>query len=410
MLSTLCMPKLSPTMTTGVIAKWHKSINQRLETGDLLLEVATDKATIEHHAMDPGWLREILVPEGKAVDVGTPIAVISSVENEPIGDYTPVSLLIQEKVETQAERIAPPSQKSTTPISTRYERIPASPLARKIASLEDLSLAGIKGSGPGGRIMSKDLEIPLLKKSQSHLPAVTFRVPEGMELTPLTPLRATIAKNLQYAKSTIPHFYINTTVDVSDLVLERERLKAASIHLTVNDLLIVATAKALMEHPAIRSSFYPDKNAIGIHKNADIAVAVSIPGGLITPIIKEAQNKTPLEIAKEVRELAQKAKQGKLQPHEYMGGAITITNLGMFGIDQFLPILNAPQVAILSVGAITEVPIVKNGAIVPGKIVCLTVAADHRALDGTDVAEFLKTLKLLLSKPKELVSTIEPHA
>ncbi len=396
------MPKLSPTMTTGVIAKWHKSINQRIESGDLLVEVATDKATIEHNAMEPGWLREILVPEGKSVEVGTPIAIMSTVENEPLGDFIPTPSMVLQREDAPAQRTMPSQQQMVT-VSSRLERIHASPLAKKIAYLEDLPLEGIRGSGPGGRIMSRDLEIARLKKQQPHLPTTTFPIPEGMELVPLSPLRATIAKNLTFAKTTIPHFYVSTTADVSELVIERVRLKAASIHLTVNDLLVVAAAKALMTHPTIRSSFYPDKNAVGVHKNADVAVAVSVPGGIITPIIKEAQNKSATAIATEIRMLAEKAKQGKLQPNEYMGGALTITNLGMFGVDQFLPILNPPQVAILAVGAIADTAIVKGNSVVPGKTICLTIAADHRAVDGTDVAAFLKTLKMLLSEPKKLV-------
>jgi pyruvate dehydrogenase E2 component (dihydrolipoamide acetyltransferase) len=391
---TLTMPKLSPTMTNGILAHWHKAIGDEIAPGDVLIDIVTDKATIEYSAADPGFLRQILLEEGKSALVGEPIAILTSTKNEAIEGYVPEGVALEgPKVEYMEIPSPTLTQKKTT-------RTFASPLAKKMASSLNIPLEGIAGSGPGGRIMSRDLELTMAQKTSAPK-APTYSIPSNMTLTPLTQLRTAIGNNLQYAKSHIPHFYVSITIEASRLVSFREKLKAANLNVTVNDILIMATGKALMLHPAIRASFYPAQQAVGTHKNADIAVAVSVPGGLFTPIIKEAQNKSLLEISKEMKGLSAKAKEGTLLPEEYQGGAITITNLGMFGVDQFLPILNAPQVAIIAVSAIADRPVMCEGKVVPGKNFCLTVAADHRAVDGTDVAAFLKTMKELLEEMNE---------
>lgn len=401
---TLCMPKLSPTMTEGTIAAWRKKVGDHVDSGETVVDIATDKATIEYQSVDPGWLRQVLIKDGEKASVGTPLAVMTAGEKESIEGYVPEGMA--EAAKPAAPAPAQPTPKAAptvvvSPPSAEEQRIPASPLARKIAAQEGVSLAGMRGTGPGGRIMSRDLETVVRPKAAES--TMTFPVPEGATLLPISPMRLTIGKRLQYAKSHIPHFYVSVHVEVSSIFCLRERLKTEGKSITVNDLLIKATAMALMNHPSLRCSFIPDRPAILQHEHADIAVAVSVPGGLITPIVAEAEKKSLFQISKEIKALADKARAGKLLPHEYSGGAFTITNLGMFGMDEFIAVLNPPQVAILAVGAASDTPVVKDGAVVPGKVMCLTLSADHRAVDGTDGAAFLKTMKELLSDPFKLV-------
>ena len=400
---TLCMPKLSPTMTEGTIAKWHKSVGQYVDAGELIVEIATDKATIEHHLTDPGWLRQLLAKEGDKIAVGMPLAVLTAEEKESTSGYTPEPVALTEEIPSitpsaPIPAAAPISQPAA--ISVEEQRIAASPLAKKLAAREGVSLAGIKGTGPGGRVMSRDLEG---RRPQKAPEALSFPVPEGGTLQPVSMMRQTIGKRLQYSKSTIPHFYVSSKIEVSALVAKREELKGLGLHITINDLLIKASSLALMATPTLRCSYLPDRQSIFQHDHADIAVAVTVPGGLITPIVFQAESKSLFDISKEIRLLAEKARAGKLLPQEYSGGAFTISNLGMFGIDEFIAIINPPQVAILAVGAISDAPVVKNGSIVPGKELTLTVATDHRAVDGTDGAAFLKSMKELLQDPSTLI-------
>lgn len=391
---TMCMPKLSPTMTEGSIAKWHKTPGTHVNAGELVLEVATDKATIEHHLPDPGWLRQILVKEGEKARVGQPLAILTEGEKDSIAGYTPEAFTLED------EAPAAPTPVTVAPQQihgAEIQRIPASPLARTIAAQESISLKGVRGTGPGGRIMSRDLE-PLRQRKAPEAPM--FVPPPGAHLTPLSQMRQVIGKRLQYSQATIPHFYVSSIIDVSDLVAYREGLKAQGSTITINDLILKATATALMAHPPMRCSLYSDQ--LLQHEHADIAVAVSIPGGLVTPIIFNAETKSLQEISKESRAHAEKARAGKLLPEEYTGGAFTLTNLGMFGANEFIAIINPPQVAILAIGAAADAPIVKNGSIVPGKVIHLTVSGDHRAVDGSDAAGFLKTMKELLHAPQAL--------
>ena len=386
---TLCMPKLSPTMTEGSVAKWHKPVGAYINADELVLEVATDKATIEYHLPDPGWLRQILVKEGEKALVGQPLAVLTTKEDESIAGYVPEGLCLAPAPTPTSVVHAPVS--SARPQTTR---IAASPLARTIAAQTSLSLEGVQGTGPGGRIMSRDLELLRRRKEPEATPL--FLPPPGAQLTALSQMRQVIGKRLQYSQATVPHFYVSSLIDVSNLVSYRERLKAKGSSVTINDLLLKTTAAALMAHPSMRCSLYAD--GLLQHEHADVAVAVSIPGGLITPIVFKAETKSLEEISQEVRALAGKAKAGKLQPEEYSGGAFTLTNLGMFGVDEFIALVNPPQVAILAVGAATDAPVVRNGSVVPGKVLRLTISADHRAVDGFDAAAFLKTMKELIAQ------------
>lgn len=384
-------------MTEGTIAKWHKAVGTHVAADELIVEIATDKATIEHYLPDPGWLRKILIQKGEKAVVGQPLAVFSAEEKESIAGYTPEGFVVDQASQAPTSAPAPTTFVSQQPQQpAEIQRIHASPLAKTIAAQEHLSLASVRGTGPGGRIMSRDLE-SVRRTAPSPAAAVTFSIPEGAKLTTLSQMRQTIGKRLQYSQSTIPHFYVSATIDVTDLVSYRESLKAQGKSVTINDFLLKATATALMTHPALRCSLFD--NQLLQHEHADISLAVSIPNGLITPVIRQVETKYIHELSTEARSMAEKARAGKLLPQEYEGGAFTLTNLGMFGVQSFLAIINPPQVAILAVGSASDGPIVKNGSLVLGKTITLTVSADHRAVDGSDAAGFLKQMRELLSSP-----------
>ena len=390
---SIYMPKLSPTMTEGTVAKWHKHIGDRVESGDVLLEISTDKATVEHAALDEGWLRAIMCDDGQKASVGDPLAVFSQKPDESIEGYSPPSL--KKEVKKEAPKEEKPVQMQAKQVQakehTQGARVLASPLAKKLASQHQVDLHEIKGSGPGGRIMSRDLaqETPKLQST------ATGEIIEEV----MTPMRKVISQRLQESKSLIPHFYIKQEVDAEALVLMREELKKNDISYTVNDFIIKACGAALAKHPEVNSGFQEATQKILRFTRVDICVAVTIQGGLITPIVVDVPNKTLSTISKEVKALATRAKEGKLKREEYEGGSFTISNLGMFGVSEMLPIINPPQGAILGIGAVTDAPMVKNGQIVAGKKMVLTLSCDHRIIDGAEAAQFMRTLKLFLENP-----------
>lgn len=428
---TLTMPKLSPTMEEGSIAKWHKKVGEYVEADDLLLEIATDKATIEHNALDCGWLRQILIEEGDGAVVNQPIAIFTEEENESIEGYAPEGFNpsqqgkkeepkeskdkgVEPKKESQALQPQVQENFKEAVADDENKRIMASPLAKRLAKDQDLDLKGLEGSGPGGRIMKRDLEKANKKQEgarSSLSKAMSFEArksgpleSEGaFEEITLTPMRKVIAQRLQEAKATIPHFYVQQAVDAENLVAIREQLKHLGIAVTFNDIIMRAVALSLKEHPSVNSGFDSGKNTLLRFKTVDISVAVSIEGGLITPIVRFADYKSILEISQEVKALSKRAKEGKLQPHEYQGGSFTVSNLGMYGVTGFQAIINPPQAAIIAVSGIANVPIVKNNAIVPGKQLNLTLSVDHRAIDGAAAAQFMQTLKLYLENPAALL-------
>ncbi len=424
---TVTMPKLSPTMDEGTIAKWHKKVGDRVRAGELLLDVVTDKATIEYQALDEGYLRQILVEEGKIAEVNQPIAVFSVKPDESLAGFQLPSAP-QPIVEKVQKEVSTPAIKTRTPVETvnqpvfapeppleNYqfefpqgnitERVLASPLAKKIAQEKELDLTTVKGSGPKGRIVSADLALAQANRK------VTFgrrEVPDvaagTYEEVPLTPIRKVIGQRLQESKSFIPHFYLRQEIDAAPLWDMREQLKSYDIHPTINDFIIRAVALSLREHPAINSGFNSVNQAIILFKTIDISVAVSVKDGLITPIIRYADYKNIGEISVEIKELAERAKNGALQPHEYKGGSFTISNLGMFKISEFLPIINPPQSTILGVGGIEDcVRIKMNGKTILGKKMNLNLALDHRVVDGSDAAQFIKTLQKYLENPAVLL-------
>lgn len=429
---TMTMPKLSPTMEEGTIAKWHKAIGDYIEIGDVVIEVATDKATVEHTALDAGWLRKIIVAEGETASVNQAIAIFTEKKDEDIADYKvsgttpPASTNVaSEKIEA----VSNPSEKKEISQATRamqqpaflpeaplenYEfqlptealekRILASPLAKKIARQKGLDLSTVKGTGPGGRITSHDLARAQPSGAfvfgQREKPTFSAGI---FEEESLTPMRKVIAQRLQESKTFVPHFYVTQTIDAQALMAVREQLLNLEVKISYNDLIVRAVALALRQHPIINSGFNSVTQKIIRFKTIDISIAVSIQEGLITPIIRHADYKNVGEISLEIRNLAKRAKEGKLAISEYKGGSFTISNLGMYGISDFQAIINPPQAAILAVGGILDSAIVKNAAIVAGKTMSITLSVDHRVIDGVAAAEFIKTLQKYLENPAALL-------
>ncbi|HSX11587.1 MAG TPA: pyruvate dehydrogenase complex dihydrolipoamide acetyltransferase [Chlamydiales bacterium] len=426
---TVTMPKLSPTMEEGVIAKWHKKEGDKVSSGELLLEVATDKATVEYNALDEGYLRKVLVPTGGHAIVNQPIAIFTEKASESIAGYqpegtTPEAVHKEEKGAPmkKEETLAPKAAVTATmqqpafvpeaPLE-KYEfgfptaspgRTPASPLAKKLAKEKGLDLTTVKGTGPGGRVTSRDLDLAQPDQAvafgRREMPTIA---PGTFEELALTPMRKVIAQRLQQAKSYIPHIYVRQEVDAGALVTAREQLKSGNLKITFNDFCLRACALALREHPNANSGFDSVNQAIILFKTIDISVAVTVEGGLITPIIRHADFKNLGEISLEVKELAARAKAGKLKPEEYKGGSFTLSNMGMFGVTDFAAIINPPQAAILAIGGIEECACVKNGVVTAGKRMNIILSADHRVLDGAESAKFIKTVQRYLENPALLL-------
>lgn len=428
---TLTMPKLSPTMEEGTITKWRKQAGDFVKAGDVLLEVATDKATVEHSALDPGFLRKILVQEGEMAIVNQAIAIFTESKDESIEGYKPEGELPKSaqaseeapKVSQESPAAAPKAQLGSGlqqpafvpepplehyafkyPTQSLDERLFVSPVARRLARERGIDLSTIKGTGPHGRILERDL--PLGQPAA----AVTFGrrelpkdVPGSYEEVPLSHIRKVIAQRLQESKTFIPHFYETQEIQAERLVQVRDELSASGLKLTYNDFVMRACALSLREHPNVNSGFNSVTQSIIRFKTIDISVAVSLESGLITPILRHADFKNLGQISAEVKQLALRARDGKLAREEYTGGSFTVSNIGMYGISEFKAIINPPQAAILAVGGILDQPIVKEGQVVPGKVMKVTLSADHRVLDGTDVAKFLRTLQKYLENPSLLL-------
>lgn len=376
-------------MESGVLVSWHKKEGDRVEAGEVLFEVSTDKATVEHSALDEGYLRKILVQEGGEAKINQPLAIFSESADENVDDYTP-----QDIEKAPIPSISSLKQETPAPIKQEpYTRIIASPLAKKIAVQRGVDLKNIQGSGPRGRIVAKDLDASL---------SISNKLDTPIEI-PLTPIRKVISQRLQEAKSTIPHFYITQLVDVASLLQMREQLAAHETKVSLNDCIIKAVAFALRDHPVMNSGFNAAKQMILQYKTIDISVAVSTDTGLITPIVPQANQKSLTQISEEVRLLAKKAKEGKLAPHEFQGGSFTISNMGMFGVTEFQAILNPPQVGILAVAGIQDVAFVKNGMLITGKGMNITLSADHRVVDGVAGAKFIKSVQKYLENPISLL-------
>lgn len=427
---TLTMPKLSPTMEVGAIVKWHKKEGEQVAPGDVLMEVATDKATVEYQAIDEGWLRQLLVKEGEEASVNQPIAIFTENIEDSLEGYQVITPKpkVEKAPEAQSEAVGEvlpeetprrggatfqqPSFAPEPPLENYHfeyptekieKRIIASPLAKKLAKEKGLDLSSIKGTGPGGRIVEKDLAKAQPASSGFGRREKPTIAPGTYADITLTQMRKVVGQRLQEAKSFIPHFYVTHTINAAPLMQIHEQLKNNEIKVSVNDFVVRAVALALRKHPGVNTGFNSVNQTIIQFKTIDVAVAVGFEGGLITPILRHADYKSLGELSVEIKYLAQRAREGKLEPHEYKGGSFTISNLGMYGVSNFQAILNPPQAAILAVSGVQAVPVVVNGQVVPGKTMNLTLSVDHRVIDGVAAAQFLQTLKTLLENPAVLL-------
>jgi len=437
----LKMPALSPTMEEGTLAKWLVKEGDKVNSGDILAEIETDKATMEFEAVDEGTIAKILVPEGaEGVKVGEPIALLagegedvsaaaSANPSPPAGEGgaakqapgegatkpapSPENTAPQSAAPSPSSAAAAPPEQPTarsSPARGEGDRVKASPLARRIAEEKGIDLSSVQGSGPGGRIVKADIEqapagapaaapARTAAASQPQPAPVSTEIPH--ETVKLSNMRKTIARRLSEAKQTVPHIYLTVDINLDALLKLRgelnKGLESRGVKLSVNDLLIKGLAQALIEVPECNVSFAGDQ--LIQYKRADISVAVSIPGGLITPIVANANGKSVSAIAREVHELAARAREGKLQPHEYEGGTASLSNMGMYGIKQFEAIINPPQGMIMAIGAGEKRPYVINDSLQIATVMSATGSFDHRAIDGADGAKLMQAFKWLVENP-----------
>ena len=427
------MPKLSDTMEEGVIASWNVKEGDKVESGDVIAEVETDKATMEVEVFDAGTILKIMVNEGDAVPLGGTMAIIGE-EGEDIsdllGDDDEASGEKEKAAETEEKEKASASEngsgkkESFDPIlgdldkkkETSQEkektqssgdddgRIKASPLARNMAKDKGIDLSDVQGSGPDGRVIKKDIEEyePSEKPSApSTVDVPSFEDTESEDIK-VSQMRKAIARRLSESKFSNPHFYETIDVDMESAIEARKKLNEVSeVKISFNDIVVKAASAALRRHPDVNSSWLGDK--IRKHGDVNVAVAVAIDEGLMTPVINHSDKKNLRQISVETKELAGKARDRKLQPEEMEGSTFTISNLGMFGIEEFTAIINPPNACILAVGAIRDVPVVKDGEVVPGKRMKMTLSSDHRIVDGAKAAAFLNTLQQMLENPLAMV-------
>ncbi|NOR72522.1 MAG: pyruvate dehydrogenase complex dihydrolipoamide acetyltransferase [Mariprofundaceae bacterium] len=426
----LLMTQLSPTMTEGRVARWLKKEGDELVSGEVMAEIETDKATMEMEVVDEGVLHRIIAAEGATVAVGAPIAVIAEdgeevpADYQPVGEATPAAeaAVVETAVEASAPVVAPtapvPVVEPVAGSTVDPKRIKASPLARRLARQKGINLAAITGTGPKGRITRGDVE-KVAKRGISlgaGTAAVVTPAPRPMPTGPLpyhedefervenSMMRKAIARRLTESKQQVPHFYLNVDVEMDRLMDLRAQLNEVAdgaFKLSVNDFVIKAVAKALVDVPAANAS-WTDASTL-MHKHAHISVAVAIEGGLITPVIRFAEQKGIVDISNEVKELAGRARAGELKPEEYSGGTFSISNLGMYGVKQFSAIVNPPEGAILAVGGTEERPVVKNGELTIARMMTLTLSCDHRVVDGAVGAEYLAALKKHIETPASVL-------
>jgi pyruvate dehydrogenase E2 component (dihydrolipoamide acetyltransferase) len=414
------MPLLSDTMTEGVIAAWHKKVGDKVKSDDALADVETDKATMEVIGYADGTLLYVGVEKGQAAKVNDIIAIVGK-EGTDVSAFLkasskPKAVAAVAAVEKPAAAAVVESVQVVHTDSDSSSRLKASPLARKIAKDKGIDLAQVKGSAEGGRIVKKDIEgfTPLAAKSVVGTPAeakavevAALPVPQftGVEKyteKPVSQMRKVIAKRLSESLFTAPHFYLTMSIDMDSAMQARAKINEfASAKISFNDIVLKAVAIALKQHPNVNSSWLGDK--IRYNEHVNIGVAVAVEDGLLVPVVRFADGKSLSHISAEVKDFALRAKTKKLQPSDWEGSTFTISNLGMFGIDEFTAIINPPDACILAVGGIQQVPVVKNGAVVPGNVMKVTLSCDHRVVDGATGSAFLQTLKALLEEPVRLL-------
>jgi pyruvate dehydrogenase E2 component (dihydrolipoamide acetyltransferase) len=399
------MPKMSDTMTEGVLAKWHKKVGDKVKSGDLVAEVETDKATMDFESFQEGTILYIGVEEGKAVPVDAIIAILGkegedykSLLTESPAAATPAAPAAAPAAIVEASPEAAPAAAAPTVTSTSSDtRVKASPLAKKIAQEKGINLNQISGSAENGRITKKDVEN---FKGGASMPA--FVGVEKYTEVPVSQMRKTIAKRLAESLFTAPHFYLKMNIEMSSAMEARKIINdVAPVKISFNDLVLKAVALSLKQHPKVNSSWLGDK--IRYNEHVNIGVAVAVEDGLLVPVVRFADGKALSQISTEVKTFVQKAKDKKLQPADWEGSTFTISNLGMFGIDDFTAIINPPDACILAVGGIQEQAVVKNGQVVPGNVMKVTLSCDHRVVDGATGAAFLQTLKQFLEEPMRML-------
>jgi pyruvate dehydrogenase E2 component (dihydrolipoamide acetyltransferase) len=424
----ITMPALSPTMEEGNLAKWHVKVGDTIEPGQVIAEIETDKATMEVEAVDEGVIAEILVPEGsQGVKVNTPIATLAG-EGEAAKPAKKEEAKKEVASEAKQQAPAPSSERKPTPqtVSTSPgERVLASPLARRLAEQGGIDLGGLKGSGPNGRIVKADIEAAAKSPRAAQAPQQSREVakpaptqapapatlesygirPNSYDLVPLDLMRKTIAKRMTASFRDVPHFPLTIDLEIDALLKARadinKRFADNGVKISVNDMCIKAAALALKLVPEANASYTPD--GIALHHHADIAVAVAIPHGLITPIVWQAETKGLAQISAEMADLADRARNKKLKPEEFQGGTFSISNMGMLGIKSFASIINEPHGMIMSIGAGEKRPIVKNDALAIATMMSVTVTCDHRVVDGALGAAFLKAFKSFLEDPMAML-------
>jgi pyruvate dehydrogenase E2 component (dihydrolipoamide acetyltransferase) len=428
-MTDILMPALSPTMEEGTLAKWHVKEGDEVKAGDVIAEIETDKATMEVEAVDEGKVEAILVPEGtEGVKVNAPIARLSG---DGGAAAPPPAKPAPPKAEAppppkEEPKPSPPSQaggetggttKAPEP-KPEGDRVMASPLARRLAEAAGLDLKTIKGTGPHGRVVKADVDGARGKApaaAPQGQPQAAPRQVQSLEqqgipagsydLIPLDGMRKTVARRMTDSFRDVPHFPLTIDLEIDALLAARGRinamLKVDDVRVSVNDIIIKASAMALKRVPDANASYTPE--GIAMHHHADVAMAVAVPRGLITPIIREAETKGLAQIARETKDLAARARDRKLKPEEYLGGTFTVSNLGMFGIKSFSSIINEPQGAILSVGAGTQQPVVKNGQLAVATVMTVTMSCDHRVVDGATGAKFLNAFKAMIEDPATML-------
>jgi pyruvate dehydrogenase E2 component (dihydrolipoamide acetyltransferase) len=421
------MPKLSDTMSEGVVAKWHKKVGDKVASGELLADIETDKATMEFESFQTGVLLYIGVEQGKTAPVDSILAILGKegedvkalIEDdknklaagssskqekaEPAKKAEPV-IEVKNEVPAPKEQTPPPVTDNRLPITDSADgRIKASPLAKKIAKEKGIDLSRLQGSGDAGRVVKRDVfDVNL----SAYTPRAAADEKESYTEVDVSQMRKTIAKRLAESKFTSPHFYLTIELDMDNAVAARTAINAvAPAKISFNDMIIKAAAVALKEHPKVNASWRGDK--IRYNNHVHIGVAVAVEDGLLVPVVRFADGKQLSQISTEVKTLAEKAQTKKLQPAEWEGNTFTISNLGMFGIEEFTAIINPPDACIMAVGAVRQTPVVKNGQVVAGNVMKVTLSCDHRVVDGATGSKFLQTFKFLLENPVVLLGRNE---
>lgn len=424
MATKVTMPQMGFDMTEGKVARWLKQVGDPVKQGEAVVEIETDKVNIESEAQGSGVLREILVSDGTTVPVGALIAIIGAPDEDLAALKAEAGLVTEHPEQSGAESksaisaqpIGAAAAPAVTPSTEGNGRIKASPLAKRIAKEKGISLAQLTGTGPGGRIVKRDVETPtpaiVAAFAQPIVAAVPAMAQPGLlgpsvlkaeEVTP-TKLRQTIAKRMVASKQTVPHFYVTSEIEMSEAMTLRAKLNALvdeAGKISVNDMVLKAAAVALTHFPGINASF--GENVIVRHGTVNMGIAVALEQGLITVVVAEADRKPLAQIAREAKDIVTRAKNGKARPEEMQGSTFTISNLGMFDVAEFVAIINPPEAAILAVGSVRDVPVIRNGQVVPGRTMKVTLSADHRVTDGAEAAKFLQEVKQNLEEPLRLL-------